>query len=83
MPHTYIKEVAIVGMEIRSAVQAFNAGTEYQPISPYVIRWDRTILPMPGQINPERETGWLASYCLPSLIGFWQFGSAHWLPDFA
>ncbi len=55
MPHTYIKEVAIVGMEIRSAVQAFDAGTEYQPISPYVVRWDRTILPMPGQINPEYE----------------------------
>jgi hypothetical protein len=55
MPHTYIKEVAIVGMEIQAAVQAFNTGTEYQPVSPYVVRWDRTILPMPGQINPEYE----------------------------
>lgn len=55
MPHTYVKEAAIVGMEIQSAVQAFNSGGEYQPISPYVIRWDRTLLNLPGQINPEYQ----------------------------
>lgn len=49
IPHTYIKEAPIVGTEIESAVQAFNNGAEYQPVSPYVNRWDRTIVMLPGQ----------------------------------
>lgn len=55
MPHSYVKEAAIVGMEIQSACQAFNSGGEYQPICPYVIRWDRTLMNLPGQMNPEYQ----------------------------
>ena len=48
MPHTYVKEVTIVAVEIQSAVDSFNAGTEYQPCSPFVSRWDRTLMTLPG-----------------------------------
>ena len=43
MPHTYLKEVSIIPAEIRSALEAFNIGTEYQECSPYVARWDQTL----------------------------------------
>jgi hypothetical protein len=49
MPHTYLKEVAIVAMEIQSAVDAFNGGAEYAGCSPYVTRWDRTLMEPPGR----------------------------------
>lgn len=53
MPHTYINEVPIVGAEIQSAVQAFSSGTEYQAVSTYVTRWDRTLMMPPGQTRSE------------------------------
>ena|ERR1700722_3602988 len=49
MPHTYIKEVTIVALEIQAAVNAFVAGVEYQSCSPFVDRWDRTLVMIPGQ----------------------------------
>jgi hypothetical protein len=49
MPHTYLREAPIVGLEIRSAVEAFDTGTEYQAIPVYVTRWDRTLMMPRGQ----------------------------------
>jgi hypothetical protein len=49
MPHLYLKEITIIGREIQCAVEAFNSGTEYQGFSPYVTRWDNTLLTIPGQ----------------------------------
>jgi hypothetical protein len=54
MPHVYLKEVTIVGREIQAAVDAFNSGTEYQSLSPYVARWDDTLVAFPGQ---RRQAG--------------------------
>src|SRR5258707_12314019 len=55
LPHEYIEENPIVGLEIQSAVQAFSDGTEYQPVSPFVTRWDRTIMLLPGQRRAEYD----------------------------
>jgi len=55
MPHIYLKEVGIIGSEIQSAVEAFNSGTEYQSFSPYVTRWDNTLVAFPGQHRPAAE----------------------------
>jgi len=49
MPHTYLKEITIVAIEIQAAVEAFNSGAEYQGCSPYVTRWDHTLMTLPGQ----------------------------------
>jgi len=49
LPHTYIREVTIVGAEIQAAVDAFSRESEYQPVSPFVDRWDRTLVMLPGQ----------------------------------
>jgi hypothetical protein len=48
IPHTYIREVTIVGVELDAAVTSFNAGSEPPPCSPFVDRWDRTLVPLPG-----------------------------------
>jgi hypothetical protein len=48
MPHTCLRDVGILADEIQAAVEAFNAGAEYQAPTPYVRRWDDT-LSMPGQ----------------------------------
>jgi hypothetical protein len=53
LPHRYIGEVAIPGLELRSAVEAFTSGAEYRDVSSYVIRWDHAIMARPGQMNPE------------------------------
>lgn len=52
LPHTYMKEVGIVGIELQAAVHAFNAGTEFVNPSPYVNRWDQTLSPLPGNRRP-------------------------------
>jgi len=44
MPHTYLAEVKIPGIEIQSAVEAFTGGTEYREVFPYVSRWDGTLM---------------------------------------
>src|SRR5215469_979418 len=49
MRHTYLKETEVVSDELRSAVNAFNTGTEYQPCDLYVTRWDHTLALPPGQ----------------------------------
>jgi hypothetical protein len=49
LPHTYVREVTIMADELRAAVAAFNTGAEPQPCSPFVDRWDRTLLPLPGR----------------------------------
>lgn len=51
MPHTYLQEPTIPKKEIQSAVDAFVGGKEYEDISPYVARWDRTLSLLPGQIR--------------------------------
>jgi hypothetical protein len=50
--HIYMKEVGIVGMELRAAVDAFTTGTEFVNPSPYVNRWDQTLSPLPGNRRP-------------------------------
>jgi hypothetical protein len=49
MPHLYLKEATIVAVEIQAAVAAFTTGTEYQNPSPYVTRWDGTLVTPPGE----------------------------------
>src|SRR5258708_183480 len=51
MAHTYLREVNIIGLEIESAVHAFGNGTECEPISVYVNRWDRTLMMPRGQMQ--------------------------------
>lgn len=51
MPLIYLAEVRIVGIEIRSAVEAFISGTEYRDVSPYVSRWDGTIIDKSGNLT--------------------------------
>jgi hypothetical protein len=49
LPTTYLAEAKIPGVEIQAAVNAFNAGREYEAPSVYVRRWDYTLLLPPGQ----------------------------------
>jgi hypothetical protein len=49
MPLLYIKESTIIAIEIRTAVEAFTAGTEYPACSPYVASWDMTLGTSPIQ----------------------------------
>ena len=49
MPHSYLAEVRVFPLEIQSAVDAFLGGTEYRSPSPYVPRWDHTLVTIPGQ----------------------------------
>ena len=53
MPHTYVAEVKVVGIEIQAAVDAFTAGTEYTDVSPYVSRWDGTFLTQSGSVTEQ------------------------------
>jgi hypothetical protein len=55
LPLVYVKESTIFAIEIRSAVNAFNAGVEYQDCSPYVPSWDRTLVTAPGQDEAAAE----------------------------
>lgn len=52
-PHQYLGEVALPGLELQAAVEAFTNGNEYRDINPFVGRWDDTIRARPGQLNPE------------------------------
>lgn len=47
LPHACLKEATIVAIEIQCAVDAFNRETEYGGCSPYVPRWDDTLMPLP------------------------------------
>jgi hypothetical protein len=47
LPVTYIKEIMIIGDELKAGVAGFNAGLEPQALSPFVNRWDRTMVPLP------------------------------------
>ena len=49
MPHTYLMEVPIIGLEIYSAVRAFEQKTEYESPCVYTTRWDHVLLLAPGQ----------------------------------
>ncbi len=55
MPHACLGEVTIVAKEIQSAVDAFDTGTEYAGCSPYVARWDYTLMALPGQQRSATE----------------------------
>ena len=57
LPLVYLKESTIFAIEIRSAVDAFNVGVEYQRCSPYVPSWDMTLGTAPGQ--PEAAADYL------------------------
>jgi hypothetical protein len=49
MPHTYLMEVPIIGLEICCAVRAFEEETDYQSPSVFTTRWDHVLLLAPGQ----------------------------------
>lgn len=66
MPHTYLAEVKVVGIEIQAAVEAFTAGTEYKDVSPYVSRWDDTILTPSG--NPAGHFKQLVGLRLDNIV---------------
>jgi len=51
MPHTYLAEVKIPGIEIQSAAEAFTSGNEYKDVSPYVSRWDGTLMTQSGNLT--------------------------------
>lgn len=55
MPHTYLSEVPIIGQEIRSTVQSFEDGTEYQSPEVYTTRWDHVLELAPGQRRSAAE----------------------------
>ena len=68
--HTYMKEVGIVAIELQTAVDAFNAGTEYVSPSPYVNRWDQTLGSLPTNRRPA--TDYLVNVSLDNLV-FWTY----------
>jgi hypothetical protein len=70
LPHTYMKEVGIVGIELQAAFDAFNAGTEFVNPSPYVNRWDQVLSPLPGNQRPA--TDFLVNVSLDNLV-FWTY----------
>lgn len=47
LPHTYVKEVTIIGEELGAAVASFAAGVEPAALLPFADRWDRTMVPLP------------------------------------
>lgn len=47
LPHTYIKEITIVGEELRVAAASFISEVEPEVLSPFTDRWDRTMVPLP------------------------------------
>ena len=49
IPHTYLREGTISAAEIEANVEVFVNGNVREPFSPYVTRWDRTLMPLPGQ----------------------------------
>lgn len=49
LPHVCIQEASIPRTELLEAVNAFNAGREYQPCDITVNRWDETMLMPPNQ----------------------------------
>ena len=55
LPHVYLKEATVVAIEIQCAVDAFNGGTEYGSCSPYVPRWDYTLMRPSGGQRPATE----------------------------
>jgi len=48
LPVSYLAEVMLPVNEVRAAVHAFNSGAEYEPIDPYVSRWDQTMSGTPS-----------------------------------
>jgi hypothetical protein len=57
LPHVYLKEVAIIGMELRSAVISFT-GCADPPCTPFVPRWDYTLVLPPGERSATED--WVA-----------------------
>ncbi len=53
LPHCCISDSSIDLMELRSAMRSFEAGREYEPIDPYVPRFDFVFPPF---ANPNRLT---------------------------
>ncbi len=49
LPVSYLAEMLIPSEEVKEAVRAFNSAIEYNPINPWVSRWDETI---PGPRPP-------------------------------
>lgn len=50
-----LREIKVVAIEIQAAVEAFTSGTEYEDVSPYVSRWDRTLMTQSGNITAHFE----------------------------
>lgn len=55
LPHLFLREVSIFAIELQAAIDAFAAGNEYRDPSPYVRRWDHTILNAPGEQRPVED----------------------------
>jgi len=55
LPHLFLREVSIFAIELQAAIDAFATGTEYRDPSPYVRRWDHTILNAPGEQRPVED----------------------------
>jgi len=53
LPLRYIKETTIPLQELRSAKFAYDSGTNYRQIDPFVARWDDTIA-LEGQATPTQ-----------------------------
>lgn len=66
IPHLYLHEVPIPVSEIGSAVDAFLKNTEYENYSPYVPRWDYTVVPL--NQNPATQN-WIR-FTLDEIV-FW------------
>jgi hypothetical protein len=48
LPHTYIRETGIIGLELTNAVFAFENQIEYEYPDVYTTRWDRVLTLPPG-----------------------------------
>jgi hypothetical protein len=74
LPHTYMKEATIVALELQAAVDAFNLGSEYESPSPFVTRWDRTLLEIPGK---RSSTESLVNLRLDDIVFLMNLASPH------
>ena len=55
LPHVYMREVQIVELEIRAAVDAYTSGGEFTKPEIITDRWDRTLSPLPAGLISKVE----------------------------
>lgn len=74
LPQTYLKEATIIPGEIRAAIGAFINGEEYRDPSPYVVRWDQTMVP--DGAHPAIPVNWI-NVSLYEIVFLTYIGNAH------